>query len=109
MTTTKLRSLLVKDSIFHWTEAHQQEFNSVKETLNSLEFLRLYCRGNEMYALTDASLSGLGFVLLQKDGNGKSSILQVGSTGLKHVLQPFKAETPRTGLSVPLSSLQPMD
>ena len=37
-----------------------------------------------MYALTDASLAGLGFVLLQKDVDGKSSILQVGPTGLKN-------------------------
>ena len=35
--------------------------------------------------MTDASINGLGFVLFQKDNNGKASIIQVGSTCLKNV------------------------
>ena len=37
-----------------------------------------------MFALVDASLLGLGFVLFQKDSKGRSSILRAGSTTLKH-------------------------
>ena len=32
----------------------------------------------------DASKLGLGFILMQKDSKGRSSILQAGSTSLKH-------------------------
>ena len=35
-------------------------------------------------AMTDTSLSGLGFILYQKDAKGHCSIVQVGSTFLKN-------------------------
>ena len=84
MNTTKLRGLLYKNAKFCWTDAHQAEFDHVMETLGSLEHLHPYKEGNEMFALTDASVSGLGFILFQRDSNGKQSILQVGSTCLKN-------------------------
>ena len=34
--------------------------------------------------MTDASINGLGFILFQKDEDGKASIIQVGSTCLKN-------------------------
>ena len=39
-----------------------------------------------MFALLDASLAILGFILLQKDSYSRSSNLQTGSTSLKHAL-----------------------
>ena len=50
----------------------------------TLEKLTPYDPKNDLFAIVDASLLGLGFILFQKDSNGRSSILQAGSTLLKH-------------------------
>merc|ERR1712240_970431 len=84
MTTTKIRGLTSKGSKFHWTDLHQQEFDHIIENLTKLEHLQPYKQGNTLHAMTDASVSGLGFILFQKDEDGKASIIQVGSTCLKN-------------------------
>ena len=84
LTINKLRSLTNKGVKFCWTESHQKEFDYVIQNLSKLEFLHLYQKGNKLYAMTDASLSGLGFILYQKDSTGHCSIVQVGSTCLKN-------------------------
>merc|ERR1712089_88659 len=85
MTTNKLRSLTSKGTKFCWTEAHQKELDYVIQNLSKLEFLHPYQKGNKLYAMTDASLNCLGFILYQKDPKGHCSIIQVGSTCLKNV------------------------
>ena len=65
MTTNKLRSLTNKGVKFIWTESHQKEFDYVIQNLSKLEFLHPYQKGNKLYAMTDASLNGLGFILYQ--------------------------------------------
>ena len=70
---------------FIWTELHQKEFDYVIKNLSKLKFLYPYLKGNKLYAMTDASLSSLGFILYQKDPNSHCSIIQVGSTCLKNV------------------------
>ena len=69
----------------------------------------------------DASKLGLGFILMQKDSKGRSSILQAGSTSLKDIkaqvdackrcleLQPSKSQAPASGLNIPVEKLNPMD
>ena len=84
MITTKIRTLLKTGIKFEWTHEHQTEFNKIIESLSKLEKLEPYDPNNDLYALVDASLMGLGFILFQKDSNGRSSILQAGSTSLKH-------------------------
>ena len=46
MVTAKLRALLVKGATYHWTSAHQAEFQAVKDTLTSLEHLQPFCPAN---------------------------------------------------------------
>ena len=84
MTTNKLRSLTNKDVKFIWTESHQKEFDYIIQNLSKLEYLHRYQKGNKLFAMTDASLSGLGFILYQKDPKGHCSIIQVGLTCLKN-------------------------
>ena len=50
----------------------------------NLDKLEPYNPENKLFALVDAGKLGLGFILLQKDSEGRSSILQAGSTSLKH-------------------------
>ena len=54
------------------------------QNLTKLEYLQLYKQGNTLHAMTDASINGLGCVLFQKDREGKTSIIKVGSTCLKN-------------------------
>ena len=82
--TTKIRTLLKTGVKFEWTPEHQDEFNKIIQSLSSLEKLEPYDPDNDLFALVDASLMGLGFILFQKDSKGRSSILQAGSTSLKH-------------------------
>merc|ERR1712237_60984 len=82
MITTNIRSLLWKGAKFIWTSDHQSEFDKVIASLSDLDKLEPFNPENEMFALIDASLLGLGFVLFQKDSKERSSILQVGSTSL---------------------------
>ena len=84
MTTTKIRTLLKTGVKFEWTQEHNLEFKKIIESLSTLEKLTLYDPKNDLFALVDASLLGLGFILFQKDSSGRSSILQAGSTSLKH-------------------------
>ena len=65
-------------------EHHQCEFDYVIQNLTKLKYLQPYKQGNTLHAMTDASINGLGFVLFQKDREGKTSIIQVGSTCLKN-------------------------
>ena len=84
MIMTKIRTLLKTGVKFEWTPEHQAEFSKIIQSLSNLEKLEPYDPNNDLYALVDASLMGLGFILFQKDSNGRSSILQASSTSLKH-------------------------
>ena len=84
MIMTKIRTLLKTGVKFEWTPEHELEFRKITNSLSSLEKLEPYNPENHLLALVDASLMGLGFILFQKDKNGRSSILQAGSTSLKH-------------------------
>ena len=69
---------------FIWSDYNQSEFDKVIASLSNLDKLEPYNPQHDMFALVDASLAGLGFVLFQKDSKGRFSILQAGSTSLKH-------------------------
>ena len=75
MTTNKLRGLTNKGVKFHWTEHHQREFDYVVQNLTKLEYLQPFKQGNTLHAMTDASINYLGFILFQKDSEGKASIV----------------------------------
>ena len=80
MTTNKLRGLTNKGVKFHCTKHHQQEFDYVVQNLTKFEYLQPLKQVNTLHPMTDASINGLGFIVFQKDSEGKASIIQVGST-----------------------------
>ena len=84
MTTNKLRSLTNKGVKIIWNDSHQKEFDYVIKNLSKLEYLHPYQKGNNLLAMIDASLNGLGFILYQKDPEGHCSIIHVGLTCLKN-------------------------
>ena len=66
MTTTKIRTLLKTGVKFEWNQEHSLEFNKINESLSKLEKLTPYDPKNDLFALVDTSLLGLGFILFQK-------------------------------------------
>ena len=70
MTTTKIRTLLKTGVKFEWNQEHNLEFKKIIESLLTLEKLTPYDPKNDLFALVDASLLGLGFILFQKDSSG---------------------------------------
>ena len=84
MIMTKIRTLLKTGVKFDWTPEHQLEFSKITNSWSCLEKLEPYNPDNHLFTLVDASLMGLGFILFQKDKDSRSSILQAGSTSLKH-------------------------
>ncbi|XP_015748886.1 PREDICTED: uncharacterized protein K02A2.6-like [Acropora digitifera] len=66
-----LRQLLRKDSAWYWDEAQQRAFQKVKEKLASPEILAHYNPNRQTVIAADASSTGLGAVLLQKQDNGQ--------------------------------------
>ena len=83
-TLTEIRTLLHKNTKFIWSRDHQKEFDKIIGSLSNLDKLEPYNPENDIFALADASVKGLGLILFQKDWKGRSSILQAGSSSFKH-------------------------
>ena len=66
-----LNDLLKKDVPYNWTKQHQEIFEILKEKLTTAPILS-YPDFNQSFILsTDASTTGLGAVLSQKDNEGR--------------------------------------
>ena len=65
-----LYALLKKDTVWRWSDSEQTAFLTIKNALCSTEVLAHYSAGLEHVLQCDASGTGLGAVLLQKNENG---------------------------------------
>ena len=72
---------LLRGKKFKWTEEASQAFIKLKEKLSSPAVIHYADFSKPFYLLTDASLTGIGYVLLQPIGE-KWSIIRVGSKKL---------------------------
>jgi len=63
--TAPLRELTKKESLFSWGPEHDEAFRKVKMEISSLGVLRYFDPKEETVIQTDASLKGIGAVLLQ--------------------------------------------
>ena len=70
-----LRELLVKDEEWVWNKPQQEAFEEVKVALMTSSILALYDPGYETVVSADASLFGLGAVLMQRQSEGNGSML----------------------------------
>ena len=81
--TVHMRELLKKKVEFNWTEAHQKEFDLVRQLLCSTTVVKPFDPSLETKIITDASkLHGLGYVLLQYGSDEKPRMIKCGSTSL---------------------------
>ncbi len=63
--SSPLRDLTKQDTVYSWGPEHDRAFNEVKKEVSSLGVLRYFDPDAETTIQTDASLKGLGAVLLQ--------------------------------------------
>ena len=66
--TAPLRELCRQDAIFTWEKGHQEAFEKLKERLISSSVLRYFDKDKPLTIQVDASIQGLGAVLLQENG-----------------------------------------
>ena len=62
-----LRDLTKKDVKWHWTEEHQKSLTEIQQTLSSETTLAYFQPSLETELLVDASPTGIGAILTQKD------------------------------------------
>ena len=81
--TANLRGLLKAGVAFLWLPEHQDEFETVKKLLTKSATVCFFDPEKHTEILTDASRKkGIGFALIQRDGNGKQRLIQCGSRSL---------------------------
>jgi hypothetical protein len=81
--TKPMTELLKKDNEFKWEERQQKAFDELKDKLINYPILQHPDYEREFIVMTDASGSGLGAVLSQKDDNGKEYVIAYASRGLR--------------------------
>ena len=65
--TAPLRELVKDEAVFDWTPAHQNVFDQIKNSISDNVSLAYFDPREDITLQVDASLQGLGAVLLQRD------------------------------------------
>ena len=77
--TDKLRKLLKKNEPWNWEEEQQKNFEKIKQMLTEGPCLAHYAKDKENIVTTDASTTGLGITLWQKQHDGNTKPIAFGS------------------------------
>ena len=80
--TYNMRKLLKKNALFQWTETHEADFQKLKEVFTSQECLAYFDQRKDIFLQVDASIQGLGAVLMQKDQQGRLKPVAYASKSL---------------------------
>ena len=78
-----LRALLKADAAFKWTEECQQAFDELKQRLINAPILVLPDFKRPFVLTTDASTTGIAYILGQRDDEGREHVVAYGGRGLK--------------------------
>ena len=76
-------ALLRKDTVFKWTTECQQAFDYLKTRLVQEPILRYPNMSRHFYLMTDASNTGIGYILSQKDDEGIEHTVAYGGRALR--------------------------
>ena len=76
--TDRLRKLLKKNEPWKWAEEQQKNFGKIKQMLTEGPCLAHYAKDNENIVTTDASSTGLGITLCQKQDDGNTKPIAFG-------------------------------
>ena len=77
--TETLRKLLKKNDPWNWEEEQQKDFEKIKQMLTEGPCLAHYAKDKENIVTTDASTTGLGIALWQKQHDGNTKPIAFGS------------------------------
>ena len=77
--TERLRRLLKKDYKWDWGKDQEDDFNNIKKLLTEEPCLAHYAKDRENIVTTDASKTGLGITLWQKQSDGEIKPIAFGS------------------------------
>ena len=68
-----LQELLKSKNEFYWTKVHEKAFNQLKEAIAKDVTLQFFNQDLPLYIEVDASMKGIGAVMLQPDKNTKNT------------------------------------
>ena len=77
--TDRLIKLLKKNEPWNWREEQQEDFEKIKQMLTEGPFLAHYAKDINNIVTTDASTTGLGITLWQKQHDGNTKPIAYGS------------------------------
>ena len=77
--TDRLRKLLKKNESWIWGPAQETDFNRIKQMLTEGPCLAHYAKDKDNMGTTDASKTGLGITLRQKQDDGNIKPIAYGS------------------------------
>ena len=77
--TDKLRKLLKKNTDWKWETEQQNDFEMIKKMLTEETALAHYAKDKDNIVTTDASRTGLGITLWQKQADGELKPKAFGS------------------------------
>ena len=73
-----------KDSVWNWGKEQDEDFNNIKEMWTEEPCLAHYAKDREYIVTTDASKTGLGIALWQKQSDGEIKPIAFGSRYLNN-------------------------
>ena len=91
--TDRLRKLLKKDSVWNWGKQQEEDFKNKKEMLTEEPCLAHYAKDRENIVTTDASKTGLGITLWQKQSDGEIIPIAFGSRYLNDSKKTTQSES----------------
>ena len=87
--TDRLRKLLKKNEPWNWGEEKQKDFEKIKRMLTEGPCLAYYAKDKDNIVTTDASTTGLGITLWQKQDDGNTKPIAYGSRCLNETEKKY--------------------
>lgn len=81
----RMRQLIQDNDIAQWCSDHDEDLNQIKRILMKGDYLSFFVPGRKTKLITDASVYGLGAVLIQVEENGTEHIIAFGSKSLTDI------------------------
>ena len=94
--TDRLRKLLKKNEPWIWGEEQEKDFKQIKQMLTDKPCLAHYAKDKCNMVTTDASKTGLGITLWQKQDNGEIKPIAFGSRYLNGSWDTKSTKTEKT-------------
>ena len=88
----RTRKLLKKNEPWIWEEEQEKDFKQMKEMLTDKPCLAHYAKHKCNMVTTDASKTGLGITLWQKQNNGKIKPMAFGSIYLNNIEKNYSID-----------------